>query len=119
MAQNRGVYPYRGFPQSVLLATFNYQSLSQRHRQFCLLFLYKLLNGMVDSAWLLAKLNFCIYQVNIRSPRFFSVPAPRTNLLISSPMYRMCVYYNEICNTCDVFNVSLDVFKKTIFVLST
>lgn len=104
-----GQYPEKGFPQQQLLARFNVDSLDTRRRLSALSFLYKLVHGIIDSPELLMQLPFRtpLYNRSTRNSELFLLPSPRTNILIKSPVYIMCSYYNS--SSVDIFSYFSDV----------
>lgn len=98
-------------PRTVLtykdrLRYFNLQELSARRSHLDLIFLYKLINGVIDCPSLLERLK---YNVPTRIPRkpcsLFYVKRCRTNLGSNTPMVRVSRLYNKLT----INNLHLDV----------
>lgn len=108
------IYPERGYPNNLLLARFDMQSLGSRRIIILLTFLYKLLNNLIDCPILLSKLNFKIPKLETRQNVLFYYPASHTNTLIKSPVYSMMELYNTFSEQCDIFNISLNNYIKIV-----
>ena len=107
-----GYYPCRGFPQNELLVLFSIQSLEKRRETLSLCFLFKLVNGVVNSNALVEKLCFLVPRSNIRNPLCFYTEISRTNVHVFSPITTMCRIYNNYRNKFDIFNCSLRQIKN-------
>ncbi|XP_045455269.1 uncharacterized protein LOC123664948 [Melitaea cinxia] len=101
------------------LEHFKMTSLEDRRRMHDLVFLYKLINGVLDCPQLLNKLD--IY-VPTRIPRHgkykpFAVKRSYTNLGSNSPINRLVREYNKLATSTleiDIFSDKLTKFKKVI-----
>ncbi|KAG8259610.1 hypothetical protein J6590_008645, partial [Homalodisca vitripennis] len=76
------------FPYDELLELFGFGSLELRRKVASLMFLYKLVRGLVDDPANLAVLSYRVPSFNSRSNLLFSVPFCRTAAHASSPLYR-------------------------------
>lgn len=107
-------YPEQGYPNNLLLARFNMQSLKVRRMMNILIFLYKLVNYLIDCPILLAKINFRIPRLEVRQRLLFYCPTSRTNVAQKSPIYNGMELYNALSDRCDIFNSSLNNYIKII-----
>lgn len=89
--------------------------LEKRRAVADLIFLYKIVNGHIDCSDLLNRLQFSVPRLSSRlhNRRTFVLPACRTNHGQNSPIYRLCSAYNNIDNKIDIFNASINSFKKS------
>ncbi|KAG8263641.1 hypothetical protein J6590_029119 [Homalodisca vitripennis] len=78
-------------PYDELLGLFGFGSLELRRRVASLMFLYKLVRGVVDDPASLAVLSYRVPSFNSRSNLLFAVPFCRTTAHASSPLYRHVV----------------------------
>lgn len=108
------IYTYL-VPYSELLEMFGFESLSRRRGLQELLFLYKLVHGMVYDPISLASICFRVPIFHSRSKLLFSLPYSRTLAHAGSPLFRMMRLYNVIATEVsepDIFFVNLKVFKS-------
>ena len=108
-----GVYPQRGVDYELLLRRFDFESLKFRRFLASLACLFKLVHGIIDSPNMLSLINFNVPQFNNRQSMVFYNTRPRTNLLLKSPIYKMCTNFNLICESCDLFFDSLNNIKRS------
>jgi hypothetical protein len=111
-------FPPRGTPNSVLYDMANLRSLNMRRNDSFLIFLYKIIHGIINSPFLLSQIYFNVPRANLRSGRFFYVPRAVTNILHRSPLYTACTLFNSNCSECDIFVISLGQFKRLITCIS-
>jgi hypothetical protein len=111
-------FPPRGTPNSVLYDMANLRSLNMRRNDSFLIFLYKIIHGIINSPFLLSQIYFNVPRANLRSGRFFNVPRAVTNILHRSPLYTACTLFNSNCSECDIFVISLGQFKRLITCIS-
>ncbi|KAJ8980525.1 hypothetical protein NQ317_008322 [Molorchus minor] len=97
-----GIYPARGIAYTLLINRFDIVSLDLRRRCALLTFLYKILHNQINCPELLAQLNFYVPRLCTRNNLTFYCTAPRTNMLLKSPIYVMCDNYNKLCHICDI-----------------
>lgn len=109
-----GTYPNRGIDQSVLLTRFELTSLESRRIFSTVMFLYKLLHNKIDSPELLSRIAFKVPQFKSRNHSTFHLPPARTNLLIQSPIYRMCNFFNIISLSCDINHSSINTIRNAV-----
>lgn len=89
-----GEYPAQGYSHRLLLAAYDVQALDMRRNQADIKFLYNLLSGVWDAPELLSRLEFIVPRTSTRSHHTFYTATPRTNMMIKSPIYRLCNAYN-------------------------
>lgn len=78
--------------------------------------LYKIANGLSDGG-ILEMLHSRVTSRSVRSQRLFCTPLPSNNVSQNNSRYRMCVYYEEICTDCDVFNCGVPAFMRSLLAL--
>ncbi|XP_045453897.1 uncharacterized protein LOC123663253 [Melitaea cinxia] len=98
---------------------FGLITLRDRRKLLDLLFLYKVINGFMDSTDILSRVNLCVPYNSPRKPisHIFECSRNRTNLGRHSPINRICVEYGELCSRApdvDIFSDSLRKFKNQI-----
>jgi hypothetical protein len=86
-------FPPRGTPNSVLYDMANLRSLNMRRNDSFLIFLYKIIHGIINSPFLLSQIYFNVPRVNLRSGRFFMF---REQLLIYCivPLFILPAHYS-------------------------
>lgn len=99
---------------SDLKTQFNFISLESRRKQMDVIFLYKILNGLADSPYILSKIYFYIPPCNLRYFNLFFETFARTNARKNSPILRIVKTYNDNFSDVDLFFISFDGFKRTI-----
>nr|CAI5821378.1 unnamed protein product [Callosobruchus analis] len=89
-----GVYPARGYEQTLLLNGFKMECLQQRTilSGFLLLYSYKIVNNQIDPPELLSYICFHVPQVNTRQNVTFYTQYARTDIILSP--------INEFPNAC-------------------
>ncbi|XP_046666360.1 uncharacterized protein DKFZp434B061-like [Homalodisca vitripennis] len=87
------------FPYDELLELFGFRSLELRRKVASLMFLYKLVRGLVDDPASLAVLSYRVPSFNSRSNLLFSVPFCRTTARASSPLYRQLEHPQHTCRS--------------------
>lgn len=100
-------YPARGTEQSELLHLFHIQSLISRREINDISFLFKLLNGFIDCPELLHQICYLTPSLRLRKSVLFRQPTPRTNIGKNCPLSRMCNYFNNVSDQCDIHNDKL------------
>lgn len=107
-----GVYPAVGYPQELLLQRFGLDSLERRRQHASILFLFKLVNSMIDCADLLRQLDFAVPRLAARFPDTFYTTTPRTRTLQSSPIHTMCSTYSTVRDSVDIFSTSQTEIRR-------
>lgn len=101
------------------LKKYNLLSLSNRRKMFDVVFLYKIINNLIDSTFLLSRLSFVSrVRLPVRSSRskpLFVTPRYRKNYTRNSFMYRSTDVYNKEFTDIDIFNISLIKLKSVLF----
>lgn len=107
-----GIYPPKGYDQELLRNNFNYKSLQYRRFVTCIMFIFKLIKGLIDNKDFLAQLPFRISRViATRNLDLFYLNVPRTNLYKNSPLFKMCSLINSHASSTDPFCTSLTSLK--------
>jgi len=105
-------------PYKPLLDTLNMNSLATRRNIIDFKFLYKVVNGMINSSELLNYLNFYVPRCQTRSTNTFYMQLHRTNYLINAPINRMMKLAND--TQIDLFNFnSIESFYNIILIIIT
>lgn len=102
------------------LKYFKLVTLRNRRLIIDLLFLYKIVNALVDCGDILAEIKFSVPRCYPRQyiSRLLFTPLPRTNLLMHSPLFRICSDYNRVSaeiQALDIFGDSLARFKQKLY----
>lgn len=91
------------------LKHYNVMSLQKRREMADIIMLYKLLNGMVDCPDIVAKIKIRVPMPPRRLSwtKSFKLPKCRTNMLLHSPLFRMCASYDkeQIRKNVDIFRL--------------
>lgn len=106
MFREDGIYPHRGIDHAHILDRFGELALSTRRDLQSMSFLYKLANFKIDSPSLLEQLPFLVLRLGARRQPAFFLAFTRSNILLQSPIYRMCQNLNRISTAVDVFHES-------------
>lgn len=90
--------------------------LHTRRKAADVVFLYKIVSGLIDCPELLNRLKFSVPRASSRlhNRHTFKLPQSKTNLGQHSPIYRMCNSYNKIDHDYDLFFGSLTLSKRSI-----
>lgn len=89
-------------------------TLKERRDMFDCLFVYKVLNGIIDTD-LMGYLYFLIPNYSIRNNCLFSIQSSHSNANIYSPLNRIQRFFNNnLSNQVDIFNIRLNVFKTHV-----
>jgi hypothetical protein len=100
-------------------ARFHLQPLSLRRSCTDLLFLFKIINNLVDAPELLHNIGFHVprrLERSCRKKTLFSIANSRTKHAQHSYIKRACKLYNEKCMDADLFGNSYSILKKNAFV---
>lgn len=101
--------------RTFLLNHYNMLTLEKRRIIIGILYLHGILNNLIDNPEFLALIHIRVPRSsNNRIGNTFSIPIPRTNVMMNSPIYRILNNFNNLCNTVEIFNTSKSMFKKQI-----
>lgn len=89
------------------------ETLSSRRNNACILFVFDILSGRVDSPQILELLNFRVPFRTTRTVELFRLPVHRTNYGLNEPMFNMCRMFNSVSNVHD-FNISRARFRQCV-----
>lgn len=106
---NRNLH-YENYDTS--LSHYKLIKLSSRRCISYLIFLHKLLNGNIDSSFVLEQLQFNIRQYNSRSLNLFYANTFNTNYASNSPIRQIQNNYNCFFTHIDLFRLSLYSVKR-------
>lgn len=90
------------------------KSLESRRRDAMLLFLYKLLNGMIDCGELTESISFRVPARRTRQLQLFAVPTHRTNYGLTHFSDRLQDTYNRDFANCDIFCTGLSALRLSL-----
>jgi hypothetical protein len=115
MFKQTGTYPLLT-PYKSLLCQLKFISLERRRSGVELLYVIKILNNKVFvSEDFLNKLSFIVPRLSSRSLAVFYLPQPKTNLMLISPIHKICKIANYFSVYLDIFlNRSINYFKLII-----
>jgi hypothetical protein len=74
-----GSYPPRGYPNDLLLRQLGMSSLLSRRDEHSVVFLFKLIKGLVDCSDLLSQVTFKVNRPACRTKNTFFLPTRHTN----------------------------------------
>lgn len=104
---------------NAVIKNFNIQSLEQRRNIADLLFLQKIVQNKLDCMDLVSTLQFRVpsSKTRVNNTGLFHCKKARTNILMRSPIWRICTIYNQLCtvhNDLDVCYMSPKEFRDAI-----
>lgn len=106
-------YDYHTSPVLELQMQFGILPLHLRRQALDLTFLYKLINGGIDSANLLLQIDFHVSR-GTRTSQFFTRAHRPTNYAYNSGLTRLRCLGNEVGSQLDFFNDSLLSFRRKV-----
>jgi hypothetical protein len=109
-------YEYSASPILELQVQFDVQPLHLRRQFLDLIFLYKLVNGIIDSPQLLQEINFLVPR-RTRSLHMFAHTYHRTNYAYNSGLARLQRLGNEVSPEIDFFHEPLSTFRRKVMKL--
>ena len=112
--RNDGVYPARRTPPCDLLNRYEIHDLESRRMYYSIVFLYKILNNVIDCTELCSYVKLHIPTIHTRSNNSFYLSMPRKNLLKSSPLHIMCSNYAYIQDDVDIFCTTVNKIKQSV-----
>lgn len=110
-----GYYPQIGFPHEILLHRFNVCELDKRRVAASVIFLYKIVNNRLDCILLSNQIMYKVPRISSRNSNLFHLPTARTNILMSSPLYKMYINYTNLESQLDIFCTNPSQIKKICF----
>ena len=93
---------------------YKLDTLECRRNVISVMFLYNLVNLLVDNEDLMRYVSIRMPRAGLRGGISLHCGTARTNCLIQSPVYRMCRLYNQCCSHLDMFTLSKIEFKKGV-----
>ena len=112
--KQHGTYPETGIPEDNLLVEFKTDSLYKRRVCADINFIKKLINGDIDSTYLLANLNFYVPRVNSIVRATFYVNQSNRDTHKFAPLNRMCSAVNEHFSNLDIFCASMTDIRTAL-----
>lgn len=97
-----------------LMVMYDCDSLKFRRIRAQQVYLHKLLNSQVDDCYFLFRVPFAVPHLSTRQNVAFYVETPRTNAIIRSPLYSMCMNHNRFMNDLDLFLLPLRSYVNFI-----
>lgn len=92
-------------PKLEIMKAHNIQTLERRRKVSAIIFMYKILNNMINAPDLLSQINFYAPAYRTRSPLSFYIDNTRTNYYSNSPIIVMCKLCNQIRSQFDLWNL--------------
>lgn len=92
----------------------NIESLQMRREKRDVMFLYKLLNNIVDSQYLVSKVSFRCINLRNRSTDLFSIPFSRKKYVNNKYLARTCKIYNKKYSHIDMFQSNQQKFVSVL-----
>ena len=93
---------------------YNMVSLRDRREHRDQMFLFKIINSMIESPYLLSSIIFKCPRANARHKKLFAPPFCKTNYAKNRFIVRACNKYNESYSNVDIFSVKYNAFVKAI-----
>lgn len=90
------------------------QSLASRRNLRDQIFLYKIINNLIDSPYLLSKIIFKCPRSNARQKHTFYVPLCRTNYVKNNFIVRATTEYNKKFIQFDIFHEKLTKYRRLL-----
>lgn len=110
-----GEYPVIGYPQELLLQRFGIPSLERRRQYHSVVFLYKIVNSIMDCDSISRRLVFNTPRSGARYPIAFYLPLAHTRAQQSSPLYCMCRNYCLVQHCVDIIDTCCTQLKSAFF----
>lgn len=90
-------------------------TLLNRRLHQSMIFLYKVISGIIDCSFLLSLIGFNAPCRDLRRFAFFNIPYHRTNYGMNEPILKSLREFNRICELHDVdFSYEINVFKRML-----
>lgn len=96
-------------------SVFGFTSCNLRRNVANIMFLFDLLNGLVDSPELLSMIGFITPNRYLRKPNLFHIPFYKNNYSSASFFLRALSLCNAIAVHIDFFFISRDLFKQNVY----
>lgn len=94
---------------------FNVRSLENRRDIFDLIFLFKIVNNLIDCPYILSNIGIHVPARALRGNRLFDVPNCRTVIAENSLLNRIAKYGNDICADVDFFSMAYTEFSQCLY----
>nr|CAI5854974.1 unnamed protein product [Callosobruchus analis] len=114
--RSEGIYPEQGISNLELCERFEIRTLEFRRKLSASVFLFKLLNGIIDCPDILQQININVPSFTSRNYLTFKPSRARTNILVKSPINVMCKCLNSISYHCDVFICSISEIVRMAYI---
>ena len=100
-------------PSGSVRSTYNFDSMKLRQKKFILIFIFKLLNSKINSAYMLSKLSINSQKYfNLRNQQLFHIKKDSTKF---SPMLNMYRLYNaQNVESSDISHFTVKQFVEAI-----
>ena len=95
-----------------LMQSFNIPTLQIRRIGSDLLFIHKIVNGLVNCPQILCSINFHIPPRQFRDARLFYTTSYKSNFGYSDPINRICEVANKFTGSFDLFTISHSALKR-------
>ena len=98
-----------------LCEKYGFMRLEKRREIFSILYLFKIINGLIDNSNFLNRINFSVPTYHTRHLKtFYLSTVALTNSHLNSPLFRLCHAYNRIQSEVDIFGTTYRGFKKKL-----
>ena len=108
------VYPPQGYPHPDLLTEFGVQSLHLRRKFSDLKFLNKVLTNALEIDTIYFNICLSSNRSSNRHPSLFTTPRACTNLLLNSPIVRMCYLGNKCAQYINIGDIKPKMLNNFI-----
>lgn len=112
--RNFGYYPERGIAYNELLQIVNIDSLQKRWITHQIMYLYKVVNNVIDDMDFLSKVMLHIPRFSARNSITFNYNISNSNQHMFSPLISMCRNYNHVQHCIDIFNCKEVVLRNSL-----
>uniref|UniRef100_A0A6P7G7I2 Uncharacterized protein LOC114336755 n=1 Tax=Diabrotica virgifera virgifera TaxID=50390 RepID=A0A6P7G7I2_DIAVI len=106
-------YPVRGYSYNLLLSEFGFHSLRKQREINGLIFIFKIVNCLINSDVLLSLVDFNVPRAVSRSGVTFHISVPNSQHNFYCPIKSMCRSVNNL-RSVDIFFLSFNIFKREI-----
>lgn len=102
-------------PYLTNLPLYNLQTLESRRKLFDIVFMYKIVNNLIDSEYCINFLQFNANPYTLRSRPIFHIKRSYSNYFLNSPLIRCARTVNDLPQhdrNLDLFSVRLERFRR-------
>lgn len=107
-------YDRREYEYKTIMEIMNLNSLEHRRLEASLIFLYKIINGTINSPEILELVTFNVNERRTRNAEIFNIPFHHTNYGQNESIVKMLNQANKHSSKIDLFNMSNTSFKRVV-----